>query len=180
MADGDREKSGDWLLETRRFRVERVRHRHGDGTQRQREVVRHPGAVTILPLVDAGHVCLIRNHRVAVGQTLIELPAGTRDRPGEPSIETARRELLEETGYRAGQLKPLHAFYLSPGILDERMALFLATELVAGPAEREPGEEIENLITPWETALEMVVDGRIQDAKTIAGLLLYDHIRNHT
>lgn len=174
--DGTREAQ-TLLLETARFRVERVQHRHADGATRARVVVRHPGAVTIIPMVDAHHVCLIRNYRVAVGQTLVELPAGTRDCPGEPPLETARRELREETGYQAGQLEPLHAFYLSPGILDEQMRLYLATELIAGPAEREPGEEIDNLITPWDEAIGMVANGTIQDAKTIVGLLLYDRIR---
>jgi ADP-ribose pyrophosphatase len=119
---------------------------------------------------------LIRNFRVSVQQTLIELPAGTLD-PGEDPQTTAQRELAEETGFRAGRWQHLHSFYLSPGILDERMHLFLATDLVAGPPAREPGEEIETLITPWGQALAWIASGEIQDAKTIAGLLFYDQLR---
>lgn len=165
------------LLQTRRFRVESISEQHTDGSIHQREVVRHPGAVTIIPMVDADHVCLIRNFRIAVDDTLIELPAGTRDRPDEPPADTASRELIEETGYRAGRIELLHQFYLSPGILDEQMFLFLAQDLTAGQAEREPGEQIQNLVTPWEQALAWVHDGQIRDAKTIVGLLLFDRVK---
>lgn len=167
------------LLETRRFRVVQVDQPLADGSTRPREIVRHPGAVTILPLVDDFHVCLIRNYRPAVGQTLIELPAGTLD-PGEEPLATARRELTEETGYSAEQWDRLHAFYLSPGILDERMHLFLARGLTVGTAAREPGEQIENLVVPWEEAIAMIDDQRIHDAKTIVGLLYYDRWRRQT
>ena len=165
------------LLETSRFKVVEVARVARDGSTRTRAVVRHPGAVTILPLTDDGRVCLIHNFRVAVGQTLIELPAGTLD-PQEEPLAAARRELAEETGYRAGHWQHLRSFFLSPGILDERMHLFLATGLVAGDPAREPGEEIETLLTPWDEALRWIATGDIQDAKTIAGLLLYDRLRH--
>jgi ADP-ribose pyrophosphatase len=165
------------LLTASRFRVESVERTAPDGSVRLREVVRHPGAVTILPIVDDEHVCLIRNYRVAVARTLIELPAGTLE-PGEDPATTAERELIEETGYRAGRIEKLHEFLLSPGILDERMHLYVATDLTAGDAHREPGEEIENLVVPWTTALEWVRNGQIEDAKTIVGLLLYQIIRS--
>ena len=161
------------LLTTPRFRVETVERTTASGATVRREVVRHPGAVTILPLVDADHVCLIRNYRMAVARTLIELPAGTLE-PGEDPLDTARRELIEETGYRAARLELLHTFFLSPGILDERMYLFLASELTAGDAQREACEEIENLVVPWQQAIEWVLQQKIQDAKTIVGLLYYD------
>jgi len=154
-----------------RFRVEAAVQLTPNGPRR-REVVRHPGAVTILPLLSDGQICLIRNLRVAVDETLIELPAGTREQD-EPQLETARRELIEETGYRAGQIEKLTDFYLSPGILDERMHLYLATELSAGDADREVGEEIANLVVSFDAALDMIGDGRIRDAKTIVGLLYY-------
>ncbi|MBP90873.1 MAG: NUDIX hydrolase [Planctomycetaceae bacterium] len=163
------------LLVTERFRVEEVHQSLADGGTRTRAVVRHPGAVTIIPMVDSEHVCLIRNHRVSVQETLIELPAGTLEPPELPEA-TAYRELIEETGYRAQQLRSLHEFYLSPGILDERMHLFLAEELEFVGAQREPGEVIENLIVSWREAIKLVHDGVIQDAKTIVGLLMYDAI----
>ncbi len=164
---------GKLLLTTPRFRVEMAAHTKADGSRHERAVIRHPGAVTILPMVDEQHVCLIRNYRVAVGETLVELPAGTLEPPEAPVV-TARRELIEETGYRAGKLEQLSTFYLSPGVLDECMYLFLATELTAGPAQREPNEEIENLVVSWDEAISWASDGTIHDAKTIVALLLYE------
>ena len=175
VADADM-LSETQLLETKRFRVVKVRQTLGDGAVREREVVRHPGAVTILPMIDDAHVCLIRNFRPAINETLIELPAGTID-PGEDPQSTAARELLEETGYAAGKLTLLQSFFLSPGILDERMRLYLATDLVEQEPQREPGEEISNLILAWEDAVALVFDQQIHDAKTITGLLYYDHLR---
>ena len=165
------------LLTAQRFRVEMASRTDANGAVHQREVVRHPGAVTILPMVDQQHVCLIRNYRMAVAQTLIELPAGTLE-PGEQPAATAHRELIEETGYRAGCIEQVHSFFLSPGILDERMHLFVASDLTPGPAEREAGEEIENLVVTWDEALQMVRDGRIEDAKTIVSLLYYDRCQS--
>lgn len=159
------------LLSTSRFRVVRVAAEDAGG-RRVREVVRHPGSAVILPWVDRQHICLIRNQRVAVGRTLIELPTGTLT-PGEDPAATARRELAEETGFVAGRLELLVSFYVSPGILDERMHLFVATQLTAGPPHREAQERIENVIVPWEEALAMIDDGRIEDAKTMLGLLYY-------
>lgn len=160
------------LLETSRFRVEQVTRKLGDGSLHDREIVRHPGAVTILPMVDDQHICLIRNYRVSVDETLIEIPAGTLE-PGEPPERTAHRELIEETGYEAGKLTYLHQFLLSPGILDECMHLYEATDLRVVGANREIGEEIENLVVPFGEAIEMIRDGQIKDAKTIAGILYY-------
>jgi ADP-ribose pyrophosphatase len=166
----------DVLLTCDRFVVERVVESGGDGKLHQREVVRHPGSVVILPCVDDAQVCLIRNYRAAVGKTLIELPAGTLE-PGEDPQATAFRELIEETGYRAKEMRRLHAFYAAPGILDERMTLFAATNLTAGEPQREAGEQIENLLVSWNEALDMVRGGEICDAKTIVGLLYWQLFR---
>ena len=158
------------LLETERFRIVEITQPTASGSRR-RAVVRHPGAVTIVPLVEGDRVCLIKQFRPAIGQTLLELPAGTRD-PGEDALTTAQRELAEETGYRAKRWKKLNEFFLSPGILDENMHLFVASELAAGEPARELGENIENLVVPLREAIGMIDDGRIADAKTIVGLLL--------
>lgn len=163
------------LLVTSRFRVEEVEQPLAGGGTRKRQIVRHPGAVTVIPFVGDDSVCLIRNYRVSVQQTLIELPAGTLE-PDEEPFRTAERELVEETGYRSSNLEHVHSFYLSPGVLDERMHLFVATGLEFVGAAREPGEEIENLIVPWQQAIEMVLQGEIQDAKTIVGLLYFDRV----
>ncbi len=167
---------GELLFESWRFRVIRQRHRTPDGVEHVRDTVQHPGAVTIIPMVDDEHVCLIRNYRLAVDQHLIELPAGTLE-PNEPPEVTAARELEEETGYRAERIEKLHAFYMSPGILNERMHLYVATGLSAGPTNMDAGEEIENLVVPWGEALAMAKDGRIQDAKSLVGILLYEQVR---
>ncbi len=169
-------KHPEILFEGSRFRVERVMQQMPDGTEHPREIVRHPGAVTILPLFDDGRICLLKNFRAAVGQTLIELPAGTLEPDEDPAV-TARRELAEETGYRAGRIEPLVAFFMSPGILDERMHVFTATDLQPGPTALEPGEDIRPLIVDWPEALDMVRDGRIQDAKTLAALLYFHALR---
>ena len=159
-----------------RFDVVRLQQpTHGE-PPRPRDVIRHPGSVVILPLVDDDTVCLIRNYRIAVWQTLIELPAGTLE-IGEDPMVAARRELTEETGYRAAQLRHLCAFYAAPGNMDEEMTLVLATGLTPGPPQREAGEEIENLVVPWSEAIDLVREGQIRDAKTMLGLLYYAKTR---
>jgi ADP-ribose pyrophosphatase len=164
------------LFQGQRFRVERAVQVTPDGVRHNREVVRHPGAVVILPLLDDGRLCLLRNYRVAVDQTLVELPAGTLE-PNEDPAETARRELAEETGYRAGRIEHLITFYMSPGILDERMHLYRAEMLRPGPTAFEAGEDIQPLLCTWEEALEMVRRGDVRDAKTLVGLLYYHSLR---
>ncbi len=160
----------DVLFQGWRFRVERAVQVTPDGAEHVREVVRHPGAVVILPLLDDGRLCLLRNYRVAVAETLIELPAGTLE-PDEDPAETARRELAEETGYRAGRIEHVITFWMSPGILDEQMHLYLAEELQPGPTTLEAGEDIQPLLCTWDEAMEMVRRGNIRDAKTLVGLL---------
>jgi len=164
------------LLTTSKFRVVRETVFAPSGKTKKREIVRHPGACVIVPLLDDGRVCLIRNWRVAVNQTLIELPAGTLE-PPEPPHVAAERELIEETGYRAKKIEFLHAFFLSPGILDEKMHLYLATGLTEGATAREEGEEIENWLVPWDDAIAMIFRREIQDAKTIVGLLWVDRLQ---
>ena len=166
------------LLQTKLFQVQRVRQSFQDGRVHERDIIRHPGAVVVLPILDDGRVCLIRNYRVAVGKWLLELPAGTLE-PGEAPQQTAERELTEETGYRARSVRPLCEFFMSPGILHERMHAFVASGLSAGNAAREPGEMIVNhLMTPAEID-EHLRSQQIEDAKTIATLLYYLRFGNH-
>ena len=168
MADGER-----LLLKADRFQVVERRQRTSSGRSVARQVILHPGAVVIVPLLDGGRVCLIRNERVAVGKTLVELPAGTLEPPELPHV-TAQRELREETGYSATQWQELPGFFMSPGILCERMHVFVATGLKAGDPEREEGEQIDNLIVPWNEALAMIERGEIEDAKTICAVLAWE------
>ncbi|MEZ6137996.1 MAG: NUDIX hydrolase [Pirellulaceae bacterium] len=164
------------LLQAQRFSVQRVTHRLADNRPVVREVVRHPGAVVVVPVLDDGRICLIKNYRAAVNLELIELPAGTRE-PNEPPIETARRELLEETGYRCASIEPLCDFFMSPGILDEHMYAFVAEGLTAENPAREFGEEIETLLVSREQLDAMLVANQIQDAKSIATLLYFERFR---
>jgi ADP-ribose diphosphatase len=161
------------LFESRIFNVVRKIQTTADGVDHKRDIVEHPGAVVVVPVNDEGKICLIKNFRIAVGQTLLELPAGTRE-PDEPVIETAHRELIEETGYRAGKIEPLLSFFSSPGISTEEMHLFVATDLTPGEMALEAGEQIEPILVELEEAIGMVADGKIRDGKTVAGLLYYD------
>jgi ADP-ribose pyrophosphatase len=164
------------LLQARRFQVVRMSRRLADGNTHTHDVVLHPGAVVILPLIDDDRVCLIRNYRMAVGETLLELPAGTLE-PNEDPAVTAHRELIEETGFRADKIEKLCEFYMSPGILNERMHLFVATGLQPGETALESGEEIEKQVVSWKEAMRMVETGEIRDAKSLVGLLHYDRRR---
>jgi ADP-ribose pyrophosphatase len=167
------------LLETRRFSVVEKQVTRLDGEGASVSFVKHLGSVAILPLVDEKHVCLIRSRRLTVNKTLIEVPAGTRE-ANEPPEETARRELIEETGYRPGRLEELLAYYPSPGVLSERMWVYMAHDLTPGEPAREANEEIENLVVSWKEALAMVDRGEIEDGKTLIALLTYERRRSKT
>jgi ADP-ribose pyrophosphatase len=142
----------------------------------QRDVVLHPGAVAILPLLDAEHVCLVRNRRPIVGETLLEIPAGTLE-PHETAEQAAPRELAEETGYQAQRWRKLAVFYPSPGVLDERTHLFVAEDLTPGQQRLEKDEDMATEIMSWQDAVNKTLDGSIHDAKTIIAILLWDRLR---
>ncbi|NGX62039.1 MAG: ADP-ribose pyrophosphatase [Chlamydiae bacterium] len=147
---------------------------HPDGGSVRREVVSHPGAVVILPMLDEDTVLLIRNERPCVLETLWELPAGTLE-AGEEPIACAARELEEETGYRAASLEPLLEFYTSPGFCNELLYIFLAKDLSFVGQNLDETEKIEVVPTSLPSALEMITDGTIRDGKTIASLLFFIH-----
>ena len=164
---------GDELLESDRFRVVRIVEKCRDGGSRSKDVIEHPGSVAIVPFVDDGWVCLINVFRPAVGRTLIEIPAGTLDRV-ESLPAAAHRELREETGYQAAALESLGELWMSPGILHEKMHLFLAKGLKSGSQSLEPNERIEPRVVRWSDAIAMCHDGLIEDAKTVAAIFLAD------
>ena len=137
-----------------------------------RDIILHPGAVAILPLLDRQRLVLLRNHRPVVGETLWEIPAGTLE-PGEDPAAAAVRELAEETGYSAAHWHKLGAFYPSPGVLSETTHLYVASELTPGPMQLEAGETIEPRVVDWEQALTWTRDGTIRDGKTLIALLLW-------
>ena len=148
------------------------------GKVHTREVVLHPGAVIILPVIDDDHIVMIRNQRHTVFEELLELPAGTleRDARGNPENPAlcAARELTEETGYTARTITPFGWFYTSPGILTEKMFLFAAYDLEKTRQSLEADEDIEVRFHQWEEVLQMIQFGQIQDAKTVAAVLMYD------
>lgn len=160
------------LYDGHRIRLE-MHHLLKAGHRIAKEVCVHPGAVVILPLLDAQTVVLIRNRRYAVGQILVELPAGTLEK-GEDPINCAGRELLEETGYLAKRIKPMRSFYSSPGILTEKMHVFLAYDLQKQTQDLQDDEDIQVLTATLGEAVEMIHQGEIEDAKTIAALLMYE------
>jgi ADP-ribose pyrophosphatase len=159
-----------------RFEVALEPFQRADGTLIEREIVVHPGAIALVPLVDNEHVCLVENQRFAVGKTLLEVPAGTLE-PGESPERTAARELIEETGYRAGRITFVRSWFVSPGFLTEKMSLFLCEDLTPGPTQLEPDEKLRPVVVRWEDAIAMSLDGRIEDAKSIAALLVCDHLK---
>ena len=136
-----------------------------------REVVHHPGSAVILPAFDDDTVGFVRQYRHPAVKYLLELPAGTlNDR--EPPEVGAARELEEELGVSAGRLEKLAEFFVSPGFCEEKMWIYLATDLVPTAQKLEDDELIEIVRLPIERALQMISDGEIEDAKTIIGLLL--------
>ena len=145
-----------------------------DGERFTRTVVRHPGAVVVVPVVD-DDVILVRQFRAAVGRSLLEVPAGKRDVEGEAPETTAARELEEEIGQSPGRLRKLCEFYNSPGFCDEYTYLFCATELAALPERHGVTAEEEAMTVervPLAAAGELIAAGELVDAKSIIGLLL--------
>jgi ADP-ribose pyrophosphatase len=159
----------------RKFDLEVVELPGRNGKTLKREVVRHPGAVVILPLLDGPggdpRVVLIQNHRPAVAKALYELPAGTLEK-GEPPEACAARELIEETGYRAATLTPLGRFYTSPGMSDELMWAYAATGLTEVGQELEEDENLTVHPVGAREAIRMIDSGELIDGKSMLTILL--------
>jgi ADP-ribose pyrophosphatase len=155
------------------FRVVVDQIRLPGGRVVRREIVRHTGAAAVVPL-RGGEVLLVRQNRHAVGDDLLEVPAGKLDVAGEAPEDCAHRELEEETGFRAGALEKLGMFYSSPGFTDEAFHLYLATDLseVGAAPTHDDGEPIASEWLALDDALAAIADGRIVDAKTALGLAL--------
>jgi len=155
-----------------RFDVEALSIKGKNGKVLRREFVVHPGAVVILPIVDDKHLIMIRNERFAVKKNLWELPAGTLE-PAETPRTTALRELVEETGYSAKLIKLMTSFYTSPGISNELMYAYYASELNEVGQDLEETELITVEILSWKRILSMIKKGDICDGKTLGALMFY-------
>ena len=160
------------LLKTALFSVEHRTYSSPGQETIARDVVVHPGAVVILPILDDHRIVMIRNYRYTIERELWELPAGTIE-PEEEPITTARRELEEESGYRADRIRPLMEFYTSPGILTERMHAFVATGLTLVGQKLQAGERIMAKPVDADVVREKLFNGELADGKTIAVLARY-------
>jgi len=145
-----------------------------DGTRHERQVVGHPGAVSVVALTADDHVVMIRQYRAALDDLLLEIPAGKRDLDGEPPEATAARELAEEVGLAAGELVQLAEFHNSPGFTNEHSIVYLARQLRPVPHQRQGVEEVhlEVVEVPFDEVVPLISAGTIRDAKSIIGLLM--------
>lgn len=150
------------------LRVDRVRF--GNGQVAELEVVRHPGAVAVVPVTAAGDVLLLRQLRYATGEWVLEVPAGKLD-AGEEPLDCARRELEEETGFVAAALEPLGWVWTTPGFTDEKIWIFLGTDLEEAPQQLDEDENLSVERLPLAEALSLALGGGIDDGKSIAALV---------
>lgn len=140
-----------------------------DGFETTREIVEHPGAVAIIPVLHSGKIVVTRQYRIAASRYMIEIPAGTLE-PGEKPLSCAKRELMEETGYTTMRIRKLFSCYLAPGYSTEKIHFYLATGLVRAKAKPAEDERISVRTMSLAEGLRAIRQGRIQDAKTICAL----------
>lgn len=157
------------------FDVNRIHVTLPNGHGSVRDVVRHPGAVAIVALTDDGRVCLVRQFRAALDRVTVEIPAGKLE-AGEDPLACAERELLEETGMVAGRMAFLTTIATTPGFTDELIHLYMATGLTFGPAHPDEDEFLNIDLVPIGELVDAVLDGRIEDSKTVCGALICDAV----
>lgn len=163
------------LFEGLIFNVNRVDVRLPNGIMSQRDIVRHPGAVGIVALTDSGKICLVRQWRATLDRATLEIPAGKLE-PGEDPLACAKRELKEETGMTAGNIAFLTTLAPSIGCSDELIHLYMATDLSCEDAHPDADEFVKAELIDLDTCINLVLDGRIEDAKTVVGALICDAI----
>ncbi|MDP8236870.1 MAG: NUDIX hydrolase [Candidatus Erginobacter occultus] len=159
-------KKGEVLLRGPFFALRRCRVGYPNGEEKERIILEHPGAAAAIPLLPGNRVLMVRQYRAAAGRLTLEIPAGKLE-PGETPEESIRRELVEETGYRAGRLKHLRSYYPSLGISDEIIHIFQANDLA--PAGEPSGDEtgLETVILTLDEVRKKIEAGEILDSKTI-------------
>jgi len=166
----ERTVKSELLHEGRNFSFLRDEVELPSGRRTERDVVRHPGAVAIVPVLPDRRIVLVRQFRYAAGKTLLEIPAGTLE-PGESVIDCARRELIEETGFRAEKMEPILSCYMAPGYSNEIIHFFVARGLVEVGVDPEWDEEISVEPFSVDEVHRMIDENSIEDAKTVVGVL---------
>jgi ADP-ribose pyrophosphatase len=164
--------SSETLATGRHFVYKRDHVREPGGIEATRDIIEHPGSVVVLPVLDDGRILMIRQFRYAAKQSLWELVAGHRE-PNETFLESAPRELEEETGYSAKKFTKLLEFYPSPGLLSEKMVVYLAEGLTKGKSRQEEDEKISSRALTLAELEGWIKTGKIVDGKSVAGLLYY-------
>ncbi|MBE6099533.1 MAG: NUDIX hydrolase [Anaerovibrio sp.] len=149
-----------------------------NGGEAYREWVKHPGAAAVIPLTDQGEIILVRQYRYPIDEVTLEIPAGKLDIAGEDPLECAKRELSEETGYTAQEYKFLSKLATSVGFSDEVIYIYAAKGLKAGTQHTDEDEFINVVKVPLAEAVEMVLDGRINDGKSVTAILMLDRMMN--
>lgn len=146
-----------------------------NGRRSGRDVVRHPGAAAVVALTETGKIVLVRQYRTAIDRVTVEIPAGKLD-PGEDPLECAKRELHEETGFRAGRIRRLTSIVTTCGFCDEIIHIYLATHLEFDAPDPDDDEFVNVDVVPLSELIDAVLDGKIEDAKTVVGALACDSI----
>lgn len=160
------------LLETKLFKITEEVATDSDGFQIKRLIVRHPGSAVMMPVDEKDRVLLVKQFRLPAERELWELPAGRMD-PGESPLQAAKRELREETGYKAKKWVKLASFWATPGYVDEKMNLFLALDLVQGEQEPMEDERIEMRWFSKRELRDLISEGKMFDGKTMIGFFLW-------
>lgn len=171
----ERPQSEDLVWRGRIFNVDRLRVSLPDGREALRDVVRHPGAVAVVALTDDGRICLVRQYRTALGRVTVEIPAGKLDANEDP-LACARRELEEETGMVADKMAYLTTIATSVGFADELIHIYMARGLTMSRSNPDADEFINVDLVELPELIDAVLDGRIEDAKTVVGALICDSV----
>lgn len=169
--------SKETIYEGKIFSVYKEKVRLPDGNERPREIVAHPGAVALVVIDDTGRIILVRQYRRAADRVLLEIPAGTREH-GEDPEACARREIQEETGYKAGRVEKLGGFFSAPGFCTEYLYCYLMTDLQESRLVADDDESFEEVRLTADEALEAIRSGEIEDAKSICGIMLWRATRD--
>ena len=164
--------AGRFIFKDKKVHIRAVERSMKESGTEERALIIHPGAVVILAITEENNVVFIRNNRYTIERSLLELPAGTLE-PPEPPLDCAARELREENGYVAKHLEPLCQFFSAPGFCTEEMFAFVARDLTFVGQELQDDEEIDVTLIPLVEAEQMMKDGRIHDAKTLAALVTF-------